>query len=121
MAIVLDYEDVLEDLREASKAGNLLSVQQLFPQLQPSMMDTTYYKDPAASHQENVRNLLNEAASNGHNSLVKYLLDAGAPLEGWMGGFCIDSCDSDPTEILTTYLERGWEINADNTYGTALT
>ena len=115
------YENMLEELQEAAEAGNLLSIQQLLPQLQPSMIDTTYDRDPAVSHQQNVRDLLNRASYNGHISLVKYLLDAGASFKDWMGGSCIDSCDSDPTEILTTYLEHGWDINANDTDGTALT
>ena len=121
MAIVLSYDDFLEELEEAAEAGNLLSIQQLLQQLQPSMIDTAYCKDPAGSHEGNVQSLLNKAGSNGHISLVKYLLDTGTPFEDWMGGFCIQSCDSDPTEILTTYLEHGWDINADDFEGTVLT
>ena len=120
MATGVPYDDILEGLQEATKAGDLLGVQQQFDKLQPSMMNPMYYQDPAASHQGNLRDLLNDAATSGHKSLVQYFLDVGAPLEGWMGGFCIEFCDKDPIEILTIYLQHGWDINTDGTEGTAL-
>ena len=116
----MNYEDVQEELREAVKRGNLERVKQLLPQLQPTTMDDKSIKDPAASHHHNLRGLINEAASNSYVPIVKYLLSAGAPLEGWMGGFCIEYCDNDPTEVLEVYLQNGWDINADDTDGTAV-
>ncbi|KAL9106434.1 MAG: hypothetical protein Q9227_008522 [Pyrenula ochraceoflavens] len=121
MVATKDYYETLSELREATETGNLSTVQQLLPLLQPSRMNMKRHTDPVVSHRENLRTLLNNAALYGHISLVEHFLSIGAPLEGWMGRYCIEFSKSDPTEVLTAYLQHGWDINADDESGTALT